>query len=46
MLDLNLNRNRNQIEEFDGTVVNTYKYLFVVKPNGTGIKGHLHIPIY
>ena len=32
------NGNRNQIEEFDGRIINTYKYLFVVKPNDTGIK--------
>lgn len=32
------NGNRNQTEEFNGKIINTYKYLFVVKPNNTGIK--------
>ncbi len=32
------NGNRNQIEEFDGKIVNTYKYLFVVKPNDNEIR--------
>ena len=37
------NGNRNQIEEFDGRIINTYKYIFVV-PSGATVVVVIDVP--